>query len=48
METKENIEIAEKKSANFIEQFIEKDLAEGKTEVAYRHAFRLSPTAICI
>ena len=30
METKENIEIAEKKSANFIEQFIEKDLAEGK------------------
>lgn len=30
METKENIEITEKKSANFIEQFIEKDLAEGK------------------
>lgn len=30
METKENIEIAEKKSANFIEQFIEKDLTEGK------------------
>ena len=30
METKENIEATEKKSSNFIEQFIEKDLAEGK------------------
>lgn len=30
METKENIEATEKKSSNFIDQFIEKDLAEGK------------------
>lgn len=39
-------ETSEKKSLNFIEQIVENDLKEGKTEEEYRHVFRQSLTAI--
>lgn len=40
-------ENSEKKSLNFIEQIVEKDLQEGKTAEEYRPVSRLSPTDTC-
>ncbi len=40
-------EATEKKSLNFIEQAVENDLREGKTEGKYKPAFRPSRTATC-
>lgn len=39
-------ESSEKKSLNFIEQIVEKDLKEGKTEEEYKPDSRLSQTDI--
>lgn len=40
----EEIKNEEKKSLSFVEQLVESDLAEGKTEEEYKHVFRLSQT----
>lgn len=37
----------EKKSISFVEQMVEKDLADGKTLDAFRHVSRQSPMVIC-
>ena len=40
-------EEAPKKSLNFIETFVEQDLADGKMEAGFRPAFLLNPMVIC-
>lgn len=48
MTTKEENIVEEKKSISFVEQLVEQDLAEGKTEAVSRLVSPLSLTDICI